>query len=126
DVEFVAMSYARRAQGASLSRGDYHELDIVVVPAGIGGRPAHDELWLGVECKNTGYTKDLLRSILGVRRELSLLSHPRATRFSTWPRTAVPADPASCLLVYSSDAAVSSFADPGEVFGIDFVHLPLP
>jgi len=75
-----------------------------------------------VECKNTGYTKDLLKSILGIRRELSLLRDDQRTRFSKWPRRLVPADPPSCLLVYSTDSAVLDYASPGEVFGIDFVH----
>jgi hypothetical protein len=126
DVEFLTLSYAQRSFGTALNRGDYHELDIVVVPADSAGRPSHDTLWLGVECKNTGYTKDLLRSILGVRRELSLLAASKPTQFSTWPRRSVPADPASCLSVYSTDAAVLSYAEPGNIFGIDFHHLELP
>ena len=85
----------------------------------------NDELWLGIECKNTGYQKGLLKEILGIRRELSLLSNSKLTRFRVWPRTTVPADPASCLLVYSTDANVSDYAAPGEVFGIDFIYDPM-
>ena len=86
------------------------------------GRPRHDSVWLGVECKNTGYQKGLLKEILGIRRELSLLSDNRSTKFSSWPRSLVPADPASCLLVYSTDADVMDYSAPGTVFGIDFVY----
>jgi hypothetical protein len=124
DVEFLSLSYSARGQ-VSLTKGDYHELDILIVNAGVSGRPRHDQLWLGVECKNTGYEKGLLKEILGIRRELSLLSGPRSTQFQAWPRITVPADPPSCLLVYSTDVDVAEYAAPGEVFGIDFIHDPM-
>jgi hypothetical protein len=120
------MSHSLRPVALPLSSGDYHELDIIAVPAGMAGRPPHASVFIGVECKNTGYTKDLLRFLLGVRRELSLLRDAQATCFTAWPRGTVPADPASCLMVYSTYPAVSSFQGPGGVFGVDFVHLPLP
>lgn len=126
DVEFMALSHAQRSHGAFPTLGDYHELDIVAVPIGTNGRPRNDNILLGVECKNTGYSKDLLRGVLGVRRELSLLSDPIATHFLSWPRSTVPADPPSCLMVYSTDPAVMRYASPGDMFGIDFVHDPLP
>ena len=58
------------------------------------------------------------------------LSYPctpvdRPTNFKVWPRTRVPANPASCLLVYSTDAAVNDYAAPGQMFGIDFIHEPM-
>lgn len=121
DVEFISMSYCRRAN-AALTNGDYHELDILIVDAGVAGRPRFDQVWLGVECKNTGYKKGFLKEILGVRRELSLLSYSRPTRFTVWPRADIPANPASCLLVYSTDADVLNYAAPGDMFGIDFVY----
>lgn len=126
DVEFMALSHAQRGASGPPLRGDYHELDVVVVEAGASGRPTHREILLGVEAKNTGYSKDLLRGILGVRRELSLLAAPTMTRFRRWPRAIVPADPASCLLVYATDPGVVRYAAPGAVFGIDFIHEPLP
>lgn len=126
DVEFMTLSHSRRMSLSSPMPGDYHELDIVVVEAGTSGRPRHDAVLLAIECKNTGYTKDLLRAILGIRRELSLLSDPRTTRFQSWPRSAVPADPASCVLVYSTDPSVLAYSGPGVTFGIDFFHEPLP
>jgi len=126
DVQFRSLSHNGRGSPLPLQKGDHHELDVVVVPAATNGRPTHSEVILGVECKNTGYTKDLLRSVLGVRRELSLLTDPKATRFSTWPRALVPADPPSCLSVYSTDPAIAAYSSPGAFFGIDFVHLPMP
>lgn len=71
DVEFISLSYSQRGNTYSPGRGDYHELDVIVASPGLTGRPAHSDIWLGVECKNTGYTKGLLKEILGIRRELS-------------------------------------------------------
>ena len=122
DIEFTSLSHAQRGAPSPTQRGDFHELDIVITEPGANDRPRHSQLWLGVECKNTGYTKGLLKEILGIRRELSLLQAPQVTHFSRWPRTHVPADPPSCLMVYSTDATVSEYSTPGTVFGIDFVH----
>jgi hypothetical protein len=121
DVEFMSLSHAQTGS-SNVGRGDYHELDILVADKGVSGRPRHDQIWLGVECKNTGYSKGLLKEILGIRRELSLLQSPNRTRFTVWPRVSVPADPQSCLLVYSTDPDVTLYAGPGSVFGIDFIH----
>jgi hypothetical protein len=125
DVEFISLSCAQRGNTLSLTKGDYHELDILIADPGLTGRPPHSAVWLGVECKNTGYTKSLLKEILGIRRELSFLQDDRPTRFSIWPRSSVPANPPSCLLVYSTDQAVAGYTGPGTVFGIDFVHEPI-
>lgn len=123
DIEFLTLSYSMSAQVTPVSRGYYHELDILVVNPGITGRPTHDDVWLGVESKNTGYGKGLLKEILGVRRELSLLHSPNLpTKFLTWPDTSVPARPPSCLLVYASDIKVLKYTDPGLAFGIKFYH----
>ena len=125
DVEYLTLSYSRSSRSTP-RKGDYHELDILMVTPGVNGRPRNDQVLLGVECKNVDYNKGLLKDILGVRRELSLLQNPRSTVFNTWPRYQVPADPPSCLLVYSTSLAVLDYADPGEVFGIDFFHEVLP
>jgi hypothetical protein len=125
DVEFLSLSCSQRGNASMPGRGDYHELDIIVAEPGLSGRPSHLSIWLGVECKNTGYTKNLLKEILGIRRELSLLQNSQSTRFSTWPRSTVPANPPSCLMVYSTDQAVAGYSGPGQVFGIDFVHEPI-
>jgi hypothetical protein len=126
-VEFLTLSHDARG-APPLSNGDYHELDILVVEYDAANRPGHDQVVIGIECKNTPYTKDLLRAILGVRRELSLL-RPRPgvrTPFTSWPRRQVPAYPPSCLLTYCTSAAILNYDAPGETFGIDFVHERLP
>jgi hypothetical protein len=124
DVEISTLSYLM-TDGSVQAAGHYHELDIVVVTPNANARPLPSELWLGVECKHTPYDKAMLRQILGIRRELSLLRDPQATNFATWPAKVVPASPPSCLLVYGSSPAVLSFPHPGEKFGIEFVYEPL-
>lgn len=124
DIEFTSLS-AAQAGKSPLTLGDYHELDIAVLLPGASGRPLPSEVLIAVECKNTGYQKSLLRETLGVRRELSLLQSPSPTQFAIWPRAMVPADPPSCIAVYSSDSAVLNYSGPGTFFGIDFFHEPL-
>ncbi len=125
DVEFLSLSYCGRGMFTPPTPGDYHELDILMVEPELSDRPCHDQIQLGVECKSSGYGKKLLKEILGIRRELSLLVPDQTTRFSSWPRSAVPADPPSCLLVFSADPTVTRYSDPGQTFGIDFFYEPL-
>jgi hypothetical protein len=124
DVEFCALSCWAR-QCPPTTKGDFHELDVVVVTAGQNGRPPHDSIWLAAECKNTDYQKGFLKEILGIRRELSLLDDWTSTRFNKWPRNTVRARPPSCLLVYSSDRKVLEYSAPGDFFGIDFFYEPM-
>jgi hypothetical protein len=125
DVEFLSLSCDRRGKKYSPDLGDYHELDIIVTMPGLNGRPSYAEIWLGVEFKKTAYTKNLLKEILGIRRELSYLQDEGPTRFAKWPRTIVPAYPPSCLMVYTTDQDVANYSGPGDVFGIDFVYEPV-
>ena len=96
-----------------------------MVQPGLSDRPYPEDIRFGVECKSADYEKKLLREILGIRRELSYLTQPQATGFSSWPRPTVPATPPSCLLVYSTDPVVLRYSSPGATFGIDFFHEPL-
>jgi hypothetical protein len=123
DVEFLSMSHS--ISGKPVTKGDYHELDIVIVDPSTTGRPPHSSVWLAAECKNTGYTKGFLKEILGIRRELSLLQDPQRTKFAKWPRNIIPANPPSCLLVFATDISVNEYAGPGNVFGIDFYSAPI-
>jgi hypothetical protein len=125
DVEFTSLSCFIRNQSACPGIGEYHELDLAVVIPNCNPRPFPTEILLGVECKNTGYQKNLLREVLGVRRELSFVRHPAPTAFASWPASFVPADPPSCLVVYSSDPNVKDFSAPGTFFGIEFFYAPI-
>lgn len=128
DVEFLSLSYSKSPTRIA-TRADYHELDIIITDPDIPtrGRPSFSQIWLGIECKNISVqkNKDVLRSILGVRREMSLLQGSQTTRFSKWPQTEVPADPSSCLVVFCSDYQINDFTEPGKFFGIRFIHLPM-
>lgn len=55
----------------------YHEIDLVVLlNNATAGKPAHDQMALGVECKGTAnFEKSFVREVLGRRRELSLLDN---------------------------------------------------
>lgn len=125
DVEFLTLSFDRSGGGYPTS-GDYHELDIIMTTPGANSRPKHSEVLLGVECKNREYAKEHLKSILGIRRELSLLADPMPTVFAAWPARLVPANPPSCLLTYSTNAGILNYSNPGKVFGIEFIHKDLP
>lgn len=121
DVEFLTLSYGTQSHSTP-SPGHFHELDIVLTKEGLTGRPKHSDILIAVECKNTGYTKGLLKEILGIRRELSLLQDDAKTIFNNWPRRHVPANPCSCLLVYTTSNQVANYSSPGETFGIDFIE----
>ena len=125
DIQFLTLGRSLRSPTAPIGPGDHHELDIVIVPAGTTGRPRHDQVRLGVECKNTGFEKYMMRAALGVRRELSYLDSANRTSFSSWPRSTVPAKPPSVLMVYSTDPKVAQYDEAGQVFGIDFIHDPM-
>lgn len=126
DIEFVGMSRTLVTSAAPMGGEYWHELDLVVVKDGIVGRPSHQDVLIGVECKNTvEFEKRMAREAFGVRRELSL-RRPGRTPFKFWPSTDLPADPASALLVYASDSRVSRYSAPGEVYGIRFEHYQAP
>ena len=126
DVEFISLSYIDNYHTRSPLKCEYHEMDILMVDTDIEGRPLINQIWIAIECKNTSFNKKMLRELLGVRRELSLLSLDQRTRFDNWPRRIVNANPPSCLLVYSSDESVLNYASPGELFSIDFQHKSMP
>ena len=127
DIYFISMSYSLNQSNRKPTPGEYHELDIVMTKPRGNGMPRHDEILIGVECKNTKkYRKSLLKEILGVRREMGLLAGTLvATEFSQWPSTTVPSSPPSCLLVYSTSNKVKNYSRPGETYGIDFIYEPM-
>lgn len=124
DMEFTALSTISEGRSAS-AYGDYHELDLAVVRIGATGRPPPNDIFIGAECKHTGYSKGMLREVLGLRRELSLLHHPKPSFFPNWPGLLVPARPASALIAYSSDRSILNYQSPGKFFGIHFFHQPI-
>lgn len=124
-VEFATLSYSKssRVGIGCYHLGDYHELDIgffkdtPTVP-----HPSHDSVIIGIECKNTSMKKSILREVLGLRRELSLLGSSIATGFSKKEWKEVPANPPSLLMLYCTDSSVNNYTDPGDYFGIQLKH----
>ena len=119
--------------GSSLSRGEnsdrsaYHEIDIVVVDKDSNGRPSHKQLALGVECKaHAIFRKSTLKEILGLRRELSLLTRnlqPSKLAVANG-RTSplVRADPTSEYWLAHIDPASKKYRLSPSVFDIAFHH----
>lgn len=127
DIWFRASSAeARHSLPGPESAGDFHELDVVDTLRGTVGKPVADDLLLGIECKARVYTKQLLREILGVRLELSVLV-PAAGRGRPFQgRMHGLVAPEARLVVACTDASVHQYASPGRAFGVDFLHVPLP
>ena len=69
EVRTLSSSLAGGVRGPS----SYHEIDVVLLAgAQDRQRPAHNQVILGVECKaQANFKKDIVRQVLGVRRELS-------------------------------------------------------
>lgn len=126
DIEFSSLSYDIKSKPGAITKGEFHELDIMMVNPGLNGKPTHDNVLLGIECKNTRYKKAFLREILGIRRELSLLTKvPVKTFFGIWPTTNVKANPPSVIQVFCTDPKVANYKEPGDTFSVDFYHLEM-
>lgn len=119
DTYFKTLSYSLKGTAMNPVRGDYHELDIAMITPGKTGYPAHDEIMLAVECKNTSIKKHIIREVLGFRRELSFYNGTtNPTHFQSWPVDFVSADPASVHMLYCSDKAVNNYQSNCLRFGI--------
>ena len=130
DIEFETMGTRHPLfQGTvNLDLSSRHELDLVVVDTR-SPYPSFEEVLLGVECKSqASFDKDVVKEVLGIRRELSLFVSPRPSRLSEAGASiiTVPADPASELwLAYDDPKGDDYRLSPG-AFGIAFRHIPLP
>lgn len=122
----LTLSHELRGAPQPPTRCDFHELDIALVDETADPRPTHKQVWLAIECKETSFTKNFCREALGLRRELSMLRSPLRTGFTIWPMNYVPADPPSSLCVYSTDPQVADYDPAGSMFGVRFIHEPLP
>jgi len=127
DVECLAIS---AGPGAKSLRGNLygkcHELDVVVVRPGTRDRPLPKEILIGAEAKNRPFNKQLLKQLLGVRREM-MMRAPRGTRCSpwfVWWDRMLPANPASGLVAYCSSPLIDRYKDPADYWGIRMEHVP--
>ncbi|PYY31544.1 hypothetical protein DEI89_16865 [Curtobacterium sp. MCBD17_030] len=130
DIEVRTLSSLHRGASPKVPvAGDKHELDIVAVAAAAGttGYPAPEDLFWGMECKHTAFTKAFHRSMLGIRRELSYATgSPQPTPFRAYPRAAVQSIPSSALTAFSTDPAVTRYAPAGAEWDVDYEHLTMP
>lgn len=128
DIEVRTLSSTLPVGAAD--RSAYHEIDLVLVKdAQDGYRPAHDQIVLGIECKSHGsFHKWFLRQVLGVRRELSLLTPKRPSELGLFlgEYRAVRAYPASeCWLAFTDPMGMRYRHGP-KAFGIKFKHRSPP
>ena len=117
-----SLKYSRISQDLSA----YHEIDIVVVKRDASERPQYDELVLGVECKsNAHFRKSILKQVLGIRRELSLLAPKSPSLLAaavgrSSPK--IPADPSSEYWLAYADPKADHYKFSPSFFGIKFYH----
>lgn len=126
-VEFnvIRPSISSAAMGSRPTSFDdscHHEIDVGVFKKGLNNvRPNHDEVLLAVECKSGGnFSKDMVRGILGLRRSLSLLKAPQKSNLF---KNAIPADPASEVILAAVNSKVRNYVVGPEEFGIELEHL---
>ena len=126
DVEFETLGTSGAAQ-SDLS--GLHELDLALVQGATdGSNPTYDQVLLVVECKSSAVLrKSSVREALGLRRELSYLVPPRASRLSVLNGCStpvpVPADPASEFWLAFTDPRGMKYRQSPAAFGIDLRHV---
>src|ERR1700730_2938868 len=123
DIEFQTLGSAEVGASDNSCR---HEIDIVVVNVRTG-YPTHAQIALGVECKAVAnFSKSIVKEVLGVRRELSLLSQPQSSVLSQHggkPSINVPANPPSEYWLAYIDSHGDAYKESPAAFGVEFKHL---
>lgn len=122
DIQF--WSLGSKINNLTDKKSGLHELDLVVVPEQTNGYPIVDDIALGVECKsNANFGKWILKQVLGVRREMSLLNGPFEAVLST-PNNYVEvrALPPSEFWLSFVDYEGLNYRHSAEQFGIEFKH----
>ncbi|WP_420963383.1 hypothetical protein [Brucella sp. IR073] len=131
DVEFQTLGSSKISHSGSFSAdlSHHHEIDVGVYVYGLDNvRPRHDQVALAVECKAVvSLEKAVIRGMLGLRRELSLLDPEQASILTQSARyihngTDVPANPPSEVWLVSTDQAVKQYRNSPKVFGIECRH----
>ena len=127
NVEVRTLSAATGVTGPS----SCHEIDIALIEhAQNRQRPEHDQIVLGIECKaHALFKKRIVREVLGVRRELSLLrlGLSRLRAFLVGQRHCIRAEPASEYWLAFTDPRGNKYRPGPRVFEIKFKHwLPDP
>lgn len=117
-----------------VGRSGYHEIDLVLIDPNVsdGNMPRHSDVVLGVECKsNAKFEKGIVKQVLGIRRELSLLSQPTPCELekvfgptiNRWGHSPlVNANPASLYWLTFIDQSGDDYAVSPGFFSIEFKH----
>ena len=104
----------------------YHEIDLVLLEdARNGERPEHLQVVLGVECKSDAiFKKEIVRHVLGVRRELSLfrLAPSKLHALLCGLSREIVANPASEYWLAFTDPRGAAYRSGPAVFEIEFKH----
>lgn len=107
-------------------RSCWHELDVVIVEDGVTGRPDHDDVLMGLECKSSAkFNKGILKETLGVRREMTLLARPQdssLTQICSSRGRRLNCDPPSEYRLCYIDLAGSNYSASSDHFGIELTH----
>ena len=129
DIEFMTLSSDR---GGALDYTAYHELDILLISnAQDGRRPRVQEIVLGVECKARGSGhKETIKQVLGIRRELSVVTARGYRPLSTLSALTngakkVHAIPKSEFWLMHSDKRIQNYIHGPAEFGIQVEWFPL-
>ena len=124
DIEVEALSSSLPGVGGDLSA--YHEIDLVLVEgARSGRRPQNHQIVLGVECKSqANFKKDVVRQVLGVRRELSFYRNPARRRLIPphGGRPFIVADPLSEYWLAFVDPRGAQYRSGPAEFGVEFLN----
>jgi hypothetical protein len=129
-VEVQTLSASIAAQGgAGRQNGlaSYHELDVAVfkpLPA-VPHKPALDKLIFAASCKDTGFKKEYVREVLGLRRETAILTSASPS-LAPWFIPHRPADPAVPVALFSNDSQCAKYAQPVDSIGVYVRQLVFP
>ncbi|WP_334007927.1 hypothetical protein [Burkholderia orbicola] len=113
-----------RAGGPDDALSSRHEIDVgVFVPLPTDSYPSFAQLVAGFSCKHMNASKAHVRELLGLRRETAVLGGPIPSRAPWLVAGGLPANPASPLILISSDAGVLEYACPIDELGayVDYV-----
>ena len=126
DIEFIGISgdASFLSSRTQIFRKNFvHWLDIAILENNIpdGERPTYEEIHLAVECKDTqNFGKSILKQILGVRRELSLLSDTYQNRITN---DRINQNPPTEFWICSSNSSVTNLQHVGDFWGLTFKYL---
>lgn len=101
-----------------------HELDVVILRRLDPGRhhPLPADVAVGVEVKNRPYNKELLKQVLGVRREMGMLDHLRVKNPLGWPTAPSFCKQGSWMVAFACSNRILTYASPGAFFGITMLE----